>query len=100
MDSHLYEQFAEKDYDQTVAPLVEDKFVLNEYEKSVKNNENRYEIGLPLKDKNVTLPNNYSSALNRLIKPERRFKSKPTLKNEYIKFMGKLFEDDHAIELE
>ena len=52
----LHEQFAEKSYYQTVAPSIEDKLVLKKYNNSIKNIGSRYEIGLLLKKKDVTLP--------------------------------------------
>ena len=62
--------------------------------------EGRFEIGLPLKNENIELPNNYQYALDRMVKLDNRFKKNAELKENYFKFMGKLFEDGHAIELE
>ena len=59
LDTIIYESFAEKPHDSNVAPSVEDKLVLKSYENSVKNVGGRFEIGLPFKNENVELPNNY-----------------------------------------
>ena len=45
---------------------TEDHIVLNKYEKSIVNIENRYQIGLPFKEKDVKLPNNYTNAFESL----------------------------------
>ena len=100
LDTIIYESFAEKPNDDNIAPSVEDKLVLNSYKKSVKNVNGRFEIGLPFKHENVELPNNYQYVFDRMIKLDNRFRKNVELKENYFKFMGKLFEDGHAIELE
>ena len=100
LDTIIYESFAKKPHDSNVAPSVEDKLVLKSYKNSVKNVGGRFEIGLPFKNENVELPNNYQYALDRMVKLDNRFLKNPELKNNYFKFMGKLFEDGHAIELD
>ena len=93
LDTIIYESFAEKPHDSNVAPSLEDKLVLRSYEKSVKNIGGRFEIGLPFKNENVELPNNYQYALDRMVKLDNRFKKNPELKTNYFNFMGKLFEE-------
>ena len=38
--------------------------------------------------------------LTRLVKLKKRFKSNPTLRDEYANLMKKLFEDGHAVQLQ
>ena len=89
-----------KPHDANIAPSVEDKLVLNSDKNYVKNMEARFEIGLPLKNENVELPNKYRYALNRMIKLDNRFLKKSELEENFFKFMGKLFAGGHVIELD
>ena len=70
----MLESFAERPHDFNCAPSVNDKIVLNVYKSSIKTVENRFEIALPFKKRNVEVPNNYSYALNRMLKLEQRLK--------------------------
>ena len=61
---------------------------------SIKNISGRYQIEHPFKQEVVNLPNNHLYVLNRMLKLEQR------LKKNYFKFMGKLFKDGHAVEID
>ena len=43
------------------------------------------------------MPNNYSYALNRMLKLEQRLKKNDELRVSYFKFMGDLFGSGHAV---
>ena len=70
----MHESFAERPRDFNCAPSVDDKVVLHKYKNSIKTVKNRYQIALPFKKENVVVPNNYSYALNRMVKLEQRLK--------------------------
>ena len=53
--------------------------------------DDRYEIGLPLKD-GTKLPNNRSVAENRLASLKRKLKCNPGFVKDYNQFMGDMIE--------
>lgn len=53
----------------------EDQCALEKVEKSLKNVDGRYQVGIPWKEDNPILPDNYEMALRRLINTERRLLS-------------------------
>ena len=70
-DALLYESFAERPHDFIQAPSVNDKIVLRKYKESIETVDNRYHIGLPFKNDDVSMPNNYQYALNCMLKLEQ-----------------------------
>ena len=54
---------------------------------------------MAFKKDNVELPNNYVSALGRIVKQNQRFKRDEKFRTDNFNFMGKLFKDGHAVEL-
>ena len=93
----LHESFAEQPHDFNCAPSVNDKVVLEKYKSSIKVIDNRYQIALPFKKDEVEMPNNYSYALNRMLKLDQRLKKDDELRTKYFKFMGDLFSSGHAV---
>ena len=56
-----------------------------------------YEIPLPVKDKNLTLPNNCAMALNRLKSPlKRNFHSSESYHQHYVEFTNKVIQNRHT----
>ena len=55
-----------------------------------------YEIPLPIRDKQLTLPNNRTMALNRLKPLKRRFQSSEGYRQHYVEFMNKVIESGYA----
>ena len=78
VDVLLHESFAERPHDFNHAPSVDDKVVLEKYKSSIKIVNDRFQIVLPFKKSDVEVPNNYSYALNRMLKLEQRLKKKMT----------------------
>ena len=70
----MHESFAERPHDFNCAPSVDDKVALEKCKNSIKTVDNRYQIALPFKKENVEVPNNYSYALNRMVKLDQRLK--------------------------
>ena len=54
------------------------------------------EITLPIRDKQLTLPNNRTMALNRLKPLKRRFQSSEGYRQHYVEFMNKVIESGYA----
>ena len=93
----MHESFAERPQDLLHTPSVNDKFVLGKYKSSIKIVDDRYQIELPFKKDDVEVPNNYSYALNRMLKLEQRLKKNDKLRVNYFKFMGDLFSSGHTV---
>lgn len=55
----------------------EDQCALEKVEKSLKNVDGRYQVGIPWKEDNPILSDNYEMALRRLINTERRLLKSP-----------------------
>ena len=76
---------------------VEDRRFLKIMEGGIhKNCHGNWEMPLPFKSSEVRMPNNRSTALNRLNGLLRTLNRKPQMKEHYLEFMGKLFERGHA----
>ena len=93
----LHESFAERPHDFSCASSVDDKVVLEKYKSLIKIGNDRFQIALPFKKSEVEVPNNYSYALNRMLKLEQRLKKNNELCVNYFKFMGDLFGSGHAV---
>jgi hypothetical protein len=67
--------------------LIEDKRALEVMEESTRkiDNEDAYESGLLWRDKEPNLPNNYEMALQRLHSLNKKFKSRPEMRERYSK---------------
>ena len=76
---------------------VEDKRFCNTLTANIHKNENgNWEMPLPFKTDNVTLPNNRDQCLKRLLGIKRKLlKNSKTLKH-YTEFMQKIFDKNHA----
>ena len=72
----LHESFAVWPHDFNCASSVDDKVVLEKYKSSIKIVNDWFQIALPFKKSEVEVPNNYSYALNRMLKLEQRLKKK------------------------
>ena len=70
----MHKSFAERPHDFICAPSVDDKVVLEKYKNSIETVDNQYQIALPFKKDDVEVPNNYSYALNRMLKLNQRLK--------------------------
>lgn len=61
-----------------------------------KANNGYYEVLSLLRDENVNLPCNRELAETRLKQLSRRFASNPRYKEDYVAFLEKMLEDEHA----
>ena len=62
-----------------------------------KNHGGNWEMPLPFRTPNITMPNNRPLAVNRLNGLLRTFKRKPKMKEDYFQFMSKIFDRGHAV---
>lgn len=55
-----------------------------------------YEMPLPIKDKDMVLPNNRTMAYHRLRPLKKRFQSNETYRQHYVEFMNKVIQNGYA----
>lgn len=83
--------------DEERAFSIEDQLFLQIMDRDVnKDEENSWVAPLPFKQPRRYLPNNCSQAVERLNSLLRAFSRKPEMKEDFIGFMEKLFQNDHA----
>lgn len=83
--------------DEKTAPSIEDKLFLQIMDREVyKDDENSWVAPLPFKEPRQLLPNNRPQAVERLKSLLRSFRRKPEIKRDFVAFLEKLFENDHA----
>lgn len=86
--------FTKKTY---LAMSLEDRKFMNITSRGIhKANNGYYEVLSPLRDENVNLPCNRELAETRLKQLSRRFASNPRYKEDYVAFLEKMLEDEHA----
>ncbi|XP_067282594.1 uncharacterized protein [Pseudorasbora parva] len=89
--------FDRTEQDNKLAPSIEDETFLNIMDKEVyRNDSNSWVAPLPFKQLRERLPNNRSQALKRFESLQRNLRRKPEMQKQYVAFMGKLLENDHA----
>ena len=84
--------------DNTASLSQEDRRFLEIMETKIqKNQRGNWEMPLPFRFSNTAMPNNRSLAVNRLNSLLRTFKKKPKIKEDYLQFMGNVFNRGHAV---
>ena len=84
--------------DNTTSLSQEDRRFLEIMETKIhKNQRGNWEMPLPFPSSNIAMPNNRSLAVNRLNSLLRTFKKKPKIKEDYLQFMGNVFNRGHAV---
>ncbi|XP_039863534.1 uncharacterized protein LOC120718871 [Simochromis diagramma] len=85
--------------DDKEAPSIEDGQFIHIMEQEVyKDQENRWVAPLPFRSPRPRLPHNHEQALERLKSLQRSFRRKPKMKEEFVSFMAKIFQNGHAEE--
>ena len=87
--------FVEQNGNQT-ALSVEDRRFLDTVQTSIKKVENQYEIALPLKNNDISLPNNKAMAQQRLESLRRRLERDQKYREHYFAFMQDMINKGHA----
>ena len=76
-----------------------DKHAVNILSKTRKKENNRYSVGLSWKEDTVTLPNNRSIAISRMISLEKKFNRQPA-KTKYVETINQYIKDGHAMKID
>ena len=83
--------------DNKVAPSIEDTIFLEIMEHGLRKDEdNSWVAPLPFKSPRRHLPDNRAQAASRLSSLRRNFERKPEMREHYLSFMEKIFENGHA----
>ena len=82
----LEQDFKDVDLPEVHKMSVDDKRALSSFEKSVTKESGHYKIGLPWRDENPNLPNNYEMAVKRLLGLKRKM-SNADFKKDYCSNM-------------
>nr|XP_024655484.1 uncharacterized protein LOC101465727 [Maylandia zebra] len=83
--------------DNYISPSIQDNAFLKIMEEGLtKDTDNSWTAPLPFKNPRRKLPNNRPQALNRLMSLLRTFEKKKEMKEHFITFMDKIFQNKHA----
>ena len=77
-----------------------DKCAVDILAKTTKKENNRYSVGLLWKEDTVTLPNNRSLAISRMISLEKKFGRQPDLKMKYVETINQYIKDGHVTKID
>lgn len=92
-----WDVFQRTNDDEKIAPSIEDRCFLQIMDREVcKDEENSWVAPLPFKQPRQYLPNNRSQAVERFNSLRRSFRKKPEMEKDFIAFMERLFQNDHA----
>ena len=84
--------------DNDVGLSIEDRRFMVIMEKGIhKNKFGNWEMPLPFRSQNVSMPNNRGYAVKRLNGLLRTFKRKPQMEKDYVEFMLKMLDKGHAV---
>ena len=84
--------------DNDVGLSIEDRRFMEIMEKGIhKNKFGNWEMPLPFRSQNVSMPNNRGYAVKRLNGLLRTFKRKPQMEKDYVEFMSKMLDKGHAV---
>ncbi|XP_067279227.1 uncharacterized protein [Pseudorasbora parva] len=96
-DSLGCDVFQRTENDNKLAPSIEDTAFLRIMNSDVhKDEENSWVAPLPFREPRQMLPNNREQALNRFHSLQRTFTKKPEMEKQFVSFMKKILENDHA----
>ena len=77
---------------------IDDRKFIEIMDKGIhKNEKGNWEMPLPFRSHNVSMPNNKHYAAKRLNGLLRTFKRKPKMEKDYLEFMGKMLDKGHAV---
>ena len=91
--------FNERTADDKPEKSVEDQRFLEIATSTIEHNNGHYEIGLPLKDRNMKMPNNRARAEERAVRLRQKLKKNPAFHEEYKDFMEDMINNDYAEEV-
>lgn len=89
--------FNHTEHDNKLASSIEDEIFLKLMDKEVYRNESQSWVApLPFRQPRQRLPNNRGQAVNRFASLQRSLNRKPEMQQQYVAFMERIFENDHA----
>lgn len=88
--------FPEKEYEERPQISVEDLQFINMMSKETTLKDNHYYLPLPLRNKDVVMPNNYQIAEQRALYLSKKFRNNPTFAEEYRSFMEDIIAKGYA----
>ena len=91
--------FNERTVDDKPEKSVGDQRFLEIASSTIEHNNGHYEIGLPLKDRNMKMPNNRARAEERAVRLRQKLKKNPAFHEEYKDFMEDMINNDYAEEV-
>jgi len=91
--------FSERNTDEQALSQEDRRFLKIVTEGIYHREDGHYEMPLPLKDRNLRLPNNREMALRRLKNLKRRLASDKKYSNDYVNFMNTVIENGYAEEV-
>ena len=84
--------------DNYVGLSIEDRRFMEIMEKGIRKNKlGNWEMPLPFRSQNVSMPINRGYAMKRLTGLLRTFKRKPQMEKDYVEFMSKMLDKGHAV---
>lgn len=98
-DQQFQCDFPEHNQQERLEMSREDIQFLDEVTQSVKLVDGHYSIALPLKNKNVKMPNNRKVAEQRALNLKRKFIKNPTFHAEYVAFINGVIEKGYAVKV-
>ena len=90
IDQYFYSDYVISEDDNIICPSIDDNVALKKLKNPIQNVGKKWEVSLPLRDKNVKLPNNFLYAKKRLKVLCRMLDKKPELKQFYCNKMKEL----------
>ncbi|KAK0132995.1 hypothetical protein N1851_031641 [Merluccius polli] len=77
----------------------EDQLFMDRVSESAKLVNGHYSIGLPLKNKDVKMPNNRAVAEQRALNMKKKLQRNQTFKEDYVSFMTEVINKDYAVKV-
>lgn len=90
--------YHETENDDVAGLSIDDRKFIEIMDKGIhKNERGNWEMPLPFRSHNVSMPDNRGYAAKRLNGLLRTFKRKPKMEKDYLEFMGKMLDKGHAV---
>lgn len=91
--------FPEKEQAEKLEMSKEDRLFMDRVSESTKLFDGHYSIGLPLKNKDVKMPNNRAVAEQRALNMKKKLQRNQTFKEDYVSFMNDVIKKGYAVKV-
>lgn len=88
--------FPEKDYEEKAEMSADDQQFMQIASSSVTLKDGHYYLPLPLRDRNISMPNNYQMVEQRMLPLKRKFQKDPVYATEYRDFLTDIIRKGYA----